>query len=197
MSLETLIEHYGYPALLIGAFLEGETILVIAGFAAHRGYLALSWVILIAFLGSVSGDQLWFHVGRRNGRGFLAARPRWTKRAEQLQVVLSRHEVWIVVGFRFLYGFRNITPLVLGASGYRPIRFAVLNIIGAALWSVVVATAGYFCGQAMELLIEDVKHYELYVLLLFVIGGAGIWLYRSWRDKRRISSQKPPLIRDE
>ena len=42
MSLEALISHYGYAAVAIGTFFEGETILVIAGFASHQGYLALT-----------------------------------------------------------------------------------------------------------------------------------------------------------
>ena len=49
INLEILVSAYGYPALFIGTFLEGETILVIAGFLAHRGYLELPWVIVIAF----------------------------------------------------------------------------------------------------------------------------------------------------
>lgn len=36
MSLEELISTYGYAAGGIGTFLEGETILILGGFAAHR-----------------------------------------------------------------------------------------------------------------------------------------------------------------
>ena len=39
MTLEYLISQYGYVALFIGVFLEGETILILAGFAAHLGHL--------------------------------------------------------------------------------------------------------------------------------------------------------------
>ena len=60
MDLQGVIENYGYAAILIGTFLEGETILVLAGLAAHQGYLVLTWVILAAFLGSLCGDQLFF-----------------------------------------------------------------------------------------------------------------------------------------
>ena len=60
MDLQSIIENYGYAAILIGTFLEGETILALAGLAAHQGYLALTWVILAAFLGSLCGDQLFF-----------------------------------------------------------------------------------------------------------------------------------------
>ncbi|SPD74464.1 hypothetical protein PITCH_A230150 [uncultured Desulfobacterium sp.] len=37
MSLEEIISTYGYAAIVAGTFFEGETILVIGGFAAHRG----------------------------------------------------------------------------------------------------------------------------------------------------------------
>ena len=63
--------------LMAATFLEGETILVLAGLAAHQGYLVLTWVILAAFLGSLCGDQLffiwdasivrWFYPGGRAG----------------------------------------------------------------------------------------------------------------------------------
>ncbi|MFN2964422.1 DedA family protein, partial [Escherichia coli] len=45
---------------------EGETILVLAGFLAFRGYMQLDTVILTAFLGSYAGDQLWYFLGRRH-----------------------------------------------------------------------------------------------------------------------------------
>jgi membrane protein DedA with SNARE-associated domain len=34
MTLESLIDMYGYLAVMLGTFLEGETILVLAGFSA-------------------------------------------------------------------------------------------------------------------------------------------------------------------
>jgi hypothetical protein len=41
MAIATLIQNYGYVAVFLGTLLESETVLVLAGFAAHRGYL--SW----------------------------------------------------------------------------------------------------------------------------------------------------------
>ncbi|MGW8187802.1 MAG: DedA family protein [Desulfobacterales bacterium] len=82
--LESLIEKFGYLAVLLGTFLEGETILVLGGFAAHRGYLLLAGVILTAFCGSLMGDQLFFFLGRRNSRAFLDRRPLWKARADRV-----------------------------------------------------------------------------------------------------------------
>lgn len=85
MDFESLLQTYGYYALFIGTFLEGETILVLAGFLAHQGYLGFWWVVLLAFLGSLSGDTLVFHLGRWKGRAFLSRRPRWERRAVRVQ----------------------------------------------------------------------------------------------------------------
>lgn len=61
--METFLQTYGYWAILIGTFLEGETILVLGGLAAHMGYMDLTGVILTAFAGSLCGDQLFFLPG--------------------------------------------------------------------------------------------------------------------------------------
>lgn len=184
VSLESLIEQYGYAALLVGAFLEGETIVVMAGFAAHREYLSLPWVIAVAFLGALAGDQMWFYVGRRKGQSLITARPRWARRVQRLQELLARYDWLVVLGFRFVYGLRTVTPVVLAASGYSPGRFTALNIAGAAIWSVVVSLAGYLFGHTMELLIDDVKRYERWLLGLLVFCSIAAWLWRTLPGRR-------------
>ena len=127
INLESLVSTYGYPALLIGTFLEGETILVIAGFLAHRGYLELPWVIVIAFLGTFSGDQLYFWLGRTKGANFLMRRPSYRVRVEKAQNLLEKHQKLIILGFRFVYGLRTVTPFAIGLSKINAKQFIVLN----------------------------------------------------------------------
>lgn len=78
--LEHLIEQYGYIAILIGTFLEGETILILGGIAAKLAYLKLPWVIFWSFVGTLCGDQLFFFLGRFHGQSFLNKRPSWQSR---------------------------------------------------------------------------------------------------------------------
>ena len=63
---EVLIQTHGYWVIFLGTFVEGETFLILGRFAAHRGYLHLDWVILIAFFGSLAGDNFFFFLGRRH-----------------------------------------------------------------------------------------------------------------------------------
>lgn len=184
MTIESFIDSYGYAAILIGTFLEGETILVLGGFAAHRGYLSLPWVIVAALAGTLFGDQLYFFLGRWHGQKVLAKRPSWKARAARVENLLQRFQKPLIVVFRFLYGLRTVTPFVIGMSSVSTLQFVLLNIIGALVWSVLVGTGGYAFGSALEAIIGDVKKYELEVLGAIAIIGILIWVIHFSCRKR-------------
>ncbi len=185
-TIEALIRNYGYWALLIGTFLEGETILIIGGLAAHLGFLELPYVMLIAFAGSFSGDQLYYYVGYFKGRELLSRHLNWQIRAKKIQDYIERYRDLIILGFRFAYGMRIMTPFVIGTCrNIGKIRFTLLNAAGAATWSVAVSLGGYFFGYALEVFIKDVKSYELYAMAVILIIGVILWLVHRYRESRR------------
>lgn len=184
MSLEELVANYGYIAITIGTFLEGETILVLGGFAAHRGFLELPWVIVCAFVGSVIGDQAFFYIGRRNGEGILEKRPHWRAKSEKVLAMMEKHQNLLILGFRFLYGLRSVTPFLLGASKVSRTRFFVLNVIGAAAWAIVIGSLGYTFGYAIEAALGNIKRYEMGVFGVMAAVGLGFWLFRLLTKKR-------------
>jgi membrane protein DedA with SNARE-associated domain len=175
MDLPSLIETYGYFAILIGTFLEGETILVLGGFAAHQGYLVLSGVILAAFAGSLLGDQLFFYLGRKHRRFVLAKRPAWKEKADKVHKMLDRFQTPMILSFRFLYGLRTIAPFVIGMSRVSVKKFVLLNAAGALIWAVVFGSGGYLFGHALEIFIGKVRHYEVHVFGMIAILGLLIW----------------------
>lgn len=193
MPLNLIIQTYGYPALFVGTFLEGETILILAGFAAHRAYLNIYGVIVIAFLGSMAGDQFWFYLGRRHGRAFIARRPHWQPRADRVLQLLKDHQIPILLGFRFLYGLRNVTPFVVGASGFRPLRFAALNAVGAAVWAAAFGAAGYYFGNVLEAVLKDIHKYEVAVFAAISLVGFVLWL----RRRRSLKKSGQPLAKSD
>ena len=185
MTLQHLIDSYGYFALVIGTFLEGETILVLGGVAAKLGYLRLPWVIISAFVGTLMSDQLFFFLGRWKGQALLLKFPQWNSRAGKVHRMLERHRVPIIIGFRFVYGFRTVTPFVLGMSRVPAIEFIIFNVIGAAAWASAIACLGYAFGKAMELLLGNIHQYEKWILLSVIAAGFIIWLFRLATSKKR------------
>jgi len=147
--IEAFLVRWGYLAVGVGTVVEGEAVLLAAGAFAHRGTLSLPLVIAAAFAGSVAGDQLWFLFGRRFGRRYLDRKPAWQKRAQRLEPWLRRYGNGFVSGFRFAYGFRTVTPVVLGATGYPHARFLAFNVIGAALWAGAFGVLGWALGASI------------------------------------------------
>ena len=185
MSLETLIAEYGYLAILIGTFLEGETIVILAGFAAHMGILELPWVIAAAVAGSFSGDQFYYYLGRRWGPRIIAKRLSWQEGAQKVYTHLRRHQYFLILTFRFYYGLRNVTPFAVGSAMVPRLRFFTLNLVGAVVWAVAFAYLGYLAGEAVKLLIDDVKRYEIYLLGALVLIGFIVWLATLIRHRRK------------
>jgi membrane protein DedA with SNARE-associated domain len=188
MTLEQWIDTYGYGAILLGTFLEGETILILGGFAAFQGYLKLPWVILAAFLGTLSGDQLFFYIGRNYGAKILARRPAWQARVDRVKGLLERFQDYLILLFRFLYGLRILTPFVLGLSRVSRVRFLLLNTVGALVWAIAIGIGGYLFGQALEALMGDLKRFEAEILGLLVLAGIVAWMIHGYRRRKSKAS---------
>jgi membrane protein DedA with SNARE-associated domain len=175
MSLETFFGTYGYPALLVGTFFEGETFLILAGFAASLGYLDIPWVILVAFVGTLSGDQVFFYLGRRHSamvQSFLGYYPAWQNRVGRVQGLIERYQTALVFIFHFLYGLQIAFLLVIGLSRIQAGRFFILNLVSALVWAIVIGMVGYLFGSALAMIIGDLKDLENYILVgMAMIGG--------------------------
>lgn len=174
--LESFLQTYGLLAVVLGTFFEGETILVLAGLASHRGYLSLGSVIAAGFVGTFVGDQLYFQLGRRRGAVFLAKRPAWRGRVRRARHFLSRHHVAFILGFRFLYGLRTVSPFAIGMSDVPLRRFLLLNALGGLVWSAAIALLGYSVGQGAEALLSRAKEVEAWLFLGVAAVGSTVWL---------------------
>jgi membrane protein DedA with SNARE-associated domain len=177
------LSDYGYVALAIGCILEGETLLLLAGVAAHAGLLSMPLVVAVAFVFGTIGDQIYFFVGRRYGDKVLGRWPHFEKPAARVHRLIERHADALIVGVRFMYGLRLIGPVVIGMSAVPAVRFVVFNMIGAAVWAVVVAGAGYFFGHAIDWLLTDLEAFEK-VALVCVLAVVVALLVRRWHRGR-------------
>ncbi len=171
VTLSQLLSDYGYLAVFVGSLLEGETILLLAGYAAHQGYLSLHWIVLLAFCGGTLGDVVYFLLGRRFGSAWLRRFPRLTVPAQRVNRLLLRFHEALIVGVRFMYGLRILGPIVIGMSEVRAWRFVLFNALGAALWAVLVTALGFLFGHALQLLFAQAEQYEAMALLLIVALG--------------------------
>jgi membrane protein DedA with SNARE-associated domain len=183
MDLASLIETHGYWVLALGCLLEGETIVVLAGFAAHRGYLDPVAVIGLAWAMGFLADQLYFWLGRRHGPYILARWPVVRRQADRVHRMVERYHAAVIIGVRFAYGLRIAGPILIGTSPIPALRFALINAFAALLWATLFGGAGWLFANAAEAMLGELRQWEGRLLLALVAAGALAWTIRKLRAR--------------
>ncbi|MDP1689103.1 MAG: DedA family protein [bacterium] len=166
--LVLFIINYGYLAIFVGSILEGETVLVLGGLAAHQGYLSIVYVFLFSFFGAMVGDFGWFLLGRIWGERILNRFLRFKKMTSRMMGAIHRRPGTLSFLLRFLYGLRHIVPFSIGMSKISPKKFFALNASGALLWGAVMVGIGYFLGLALEAMLGKLRRIQ-FVLVVFIL----------------------------
>ncbi|EAX5296708.1 DedA family protein [Salmonella enterica subsp. enterica serovar Enteritidis] len=189
MDINTLITHYGYAALVIGSMAEGETVTLLGGVAAHQGLLKFPLVAAAVALGGMMGDQLLYLLGRCYGGKILRRFPRYHTKIRRAQKMIQRHPYLFVIGTRFMYGFRVVGPLLIGASRLPPKMFLPLNIVGALIWALLFTTLGYLGGEVIAPWLHDLdqhlRHGVWLILAIVLVVGVRWWLKRRGKAEAR------------
>ncbi|EEO7246558.1 DedA family protein [Salmonella enterica] len=189
MDINTLITHYGYAALVIGSMAEGETVTLLGGVAAHQGLLKFPLVAAAVALGGMMGDQLLYLLGRCYGGKILRRFPRYHTKIRRAQKMIQRHPYLFVIGTRFMYGFRVVGPLLIGASRLPPKIFLPLNIVGALIWALLFTTLEYLGGEVIAPWLHDLdqhlRHGVWLILAIVLVVGVRWWLKRRSKAEAR------------
>ncbi|EBI3995748.1 DedA family protein [Salmonella enterica] len=189
MDINTLITHYGYAALVIGSMAEGETVTLLGGVAAHQGLLKFPLAAAAVALGGMMGDQLLYLLGRCYGGKILRRFPRYHTKIRHAQKMIQRYPYLFVIGTRFMYGFRVVGPLLIGASRLPPKIFLPLNMVGALVWALLFTTLGYLGGEVIAPWLHDLDHHLRHgvwlILAVVLVVGVRWWLKRRGKAEAR------------
>lgn len=188
MNVDHFIHHYGYWALLVGALIEGEAFCMAAGVFAHRGVLTIPGVMLVATLGTWFAGQLWFCVGRVCGKRIIERSPDRTARVERMRVWLGKGDALVYAGFHFVFGFRIITPLALGAMRAPIWRYSIFNAAGSLVWAVVFTLAGYYGGRGAKSAFAHIRDNEGFLAAVILIIAGCVWLAVRLHQRSRMGT---------
>jgi membrane protein DedA with SNARE-associated domain len=156
-TLVSALADWGWWAYLLLAALilvEGPAFTLLAGVAASTGHFSVPLVFLAAAGGNLTGDTLWYSLGRlgrlewitHHGRRF-GLRPEVIVR---LRDAVHTHAERLLFTGKLTLGMM-IPTLVAAGLARVPWRraFAVLGV-AECVWSGGLITCGYFFGQSIQ-----------------------------------------------
>jgi membrane protein DedA with SNARE-associated domain len=187
--LKEYLELHGYWVLFVGTFLEGEAILLLAGFLAFQGYLNILGVICTAWAGSFLGDQFYFYLGRLKGRGLLKRFHFIARKFREALKLIENYGNYVAFISRFTYGFRIVLPIILGITNLAPRTFLRINLASAFTWATVFSLGGYLFGKSASLVLDNVNNYEQYLIFAlfgFICLAWCVHAYHVWTLKRPV-----------
>jgi len=185
--LKEYLQVHGYWVLFIGTFLEGEAILLMAGFLAFEGYLNIGGVIVTSFVGSFLGDQFYFYLGHLQGRKLMRRFHSIARKFREALRLIDKYGTFVAFISRYTYGFRIVLPIILGITSLPARTFLWINLLSAISWAIVFSMLGYLFGKSASLFLDDISKYEHYLMLAllgFIMSAWLIHFYHVWQLKR-------------
>ena len=168
--MESIIQDWGYLALFLYSFGGGMLGLAVAGFFAFSGDLNIYYVIIVAFISNLLGDQFLFTIARNNKKYAKEIMQKHKRKIALSYLLIRKYGSLVVFIQKYLYGIKTLIPLAMGLSKYNNNKFFVYNILASLIWSLVIGGTSFMLGDVFVALIEEYKVYGIIILVIIVLS---------------------------
>jgi membrane protein DedA with SNARE-associated domain len=182
--MEDILIRFGLLAVFIGAALEGDVTLILAGVVAHLGLFDLMSAIAVGAGAGVLADVVCYGIGRARA-GTIRDTGVYQRVGPLIERLAKRVGAPEIMLARFIYGARIASMLFWGMRGLPVARFVGLDVIGCALWSSVLTSLGYAFSGSAAMLIGRVKRAERWLLVSLLLAAAAMITIRWWARRMR------------
>ena len=143
--------------------------------------------MLTALVATQSWDWLWFFVGREKGRKYIKNRPKLKQKVRKINKLLRRSPTPVLIGYRFLFGFRTAVPLVIGMSSITKRKFFIFSLANTIIWDILFSSIGYYFGAFLKANWKRIEDYEFEIMGGIIIAGILIGLFLRKKSIKRVA----------
>lgn len=173
IKLKLLELIYAYVILYFGVLAEGELAIIGGTIAAQQNILNINLVAITAFFSTLTIDWGLFFSGKFFGKRIFSSFPKLQEKTQKPRTLVSENPNLILVFYRYLYGLRIITLLILGMSNVPAKKFIPYSLIAILIWTILFSALGYFMGEIISKFISENEHIG-YVILLSIVSALAI-----------------------
>jgi membrane protein DedA with SNARE-associated domain/rhodanese-related sulfurtransferase len=176
----------------VGLPLPATPALVAAGAMAGTRRMHLALVVVMPLLAAIIGDTFWYMLGRQRGVAVLRLVCRISLEPDscvrRTQLSFERRGAWALIVAKFVPGLSAVTAPLAGMSRMPFRRFALLDSLGALLWSSTYIAAGFVFSAKLEHALALLSFLGSGLLLFLLMALAG-YIGWKWRNRRRFLRQ--------
>ena len=140
--MHEFVRENGYLAVFLTVVISGELGLFVGAALAHAGSVTLTGVIIVGTLAAFLGNTVYYGAGAFLWSKWGYLKRRFGDKVESTSTTVKRVGLPLMIPARFLYGVRNIVPLVLGIYRANILAFTCFNLVGSFVWVCVFTGAG-------------------------------------------------------
>lgn len=170
------LEQFGYWAVFIWTFIEGESVFIAAAALAAAGMMDTWKVIIVAACGAFAGHMVFFALGRWKGMDIILAVPFLREHYPKANLILDKYAHWSVFIFQYLYGTRIVAAILFGCSTIEFWRFFLLQTVNCISWSMIIYAIGHVLGMAGMLILHEFGIWGLAIAVVLIFS-IGTWTY--------------------
>ena len=177
---------YGYIGLFLYSLGGGFVALLGAGVLSFMGKMDITLSISIAFVANALGDIMLFYMARYQKSMMMEGLRKHRRKLALSHVMMKKYGSWIILIQKFIYGIKTLIPIAIGLTKYDFKKFALLNVLSAGVWALVVGLGAYFSGAPLVKLAELIgeKPWIAPVLLVFFAGTLWFYMERATKKKK-------------
>lgn len=161
-----LLQNYGYLAVFVGTFFEGETVLLLGSFAAHHNILNIWWLLLTASIGAFIGDQFYYHIGSKVGYKIIHKNSKLTEKFNRVSSFIEKYPTITILCMRFAWGLRTVIPISFGIKKYNYVHYFIVNIFASVLWATVIIFIGVQITEWVHQVWDSLFHMHFDIVII-------------------------------
>jgi membrane-associated protein len=192
----TWLLTYRYLIAYPLGIVEGPVVMMIAGFLVRLGVFAFWPIYLVLIAGDLTGDVIWYHVGRHGGRPLIEKYGHWfsitPENVERAESFFHEHQGKILFISKLTtgFGFAIATLIAAGAAHVPFKKYMTINLLGEFIWAGFLFAIGYAFGHLYTLVNKGLRW--MFVGALIVILVLALFGFMKFMRKRFAS--RPPLL---
>lgn len=183
-SLLTYRYWIAYPLAIV----EGPIVMMASGFLVRLNFFDFWPIYLVLIAGDLTGDVIWYMVGRHGGRPLIEKYGHWMnispENVDRAQEFFHEHQTKILFISKLTtgFGFAIATLIAAGAAKVPFKKYITINFFGEFIWAGFLFAIGYFFGNLYTLVDKSLRWG--FIIGLIIVAALAVYGFSQAMKKR-------------